>query len=30
MVVETNEPLRAAAHALDDKLAALATKVTAT
>jgi uncharacterized protein (DUF302 family) len=29
MVVETNEPLRAAAQALDDKLAALATKVTA-
>ena len=30
MVVEPNEPLRAAAQALDDKLAALATKVTAT
>jgi hypothetical protein len=29
MVVETNEPLRAAAQALDDKLAALAAKVTA-
>lgn len=30
MVVEPNEPLRAAAQALDEKLAALATKVTAT
>jgi uncharacterized protein (DUF302 family) len=30
MVVEPNEPLRAAAQALDVKLAALATKVTAT
>ncbi len=30
MVVEPNDPLLAAAQALDDKLAALATKVTAT